>query len=81
MLEINRLYRIIGRCEGKIRRLEAPVETEAAQPAKAEGEVIFGQPLEKLRSIPKETRMLYGGIGIGVLVALLIVLRLVKRGA
>jgi hypothetical protein len=84
MLEINRLYRILGSCERDIFHLETRQEQVEAKAAKAadEGEagsVIPGQSFEKIRSIPKESRMLYGGIGIGVLVVLMVALRLFRR--
>ncbi len=82
MLEINRLYRIIGRCDGEIRRLLAPPGAEAVQPATAETEteqVVPGQSFEAIRRIPKQTRILYGGIAIGVLIILLVGLRFLRK--
>ena len=58
MLEINRLYRIIGRCESEIRRLLAPPGAETVQPATVETEteqVVPGQSFEAIRKIPKQT--------------------------
>lgn len=83
MLEINQLYRVIGRCEGEILRLQTPASSEA-QSANAAGEteqVVPGQSFAAIRKIPKETRVLYGGIAIGGLVVLMIVMRLFKKRA
>lgn len=82
MLEINQLYRVIGRCEDGIRRLYAPPAENAVQSTASDGEtevVVPGQSFEAIRRIPKQTRVLYGGIAIGVLVLLLIVRRLLRR--
>ncbi len=83
MLEINQLYRVIGRCEGEIAKLQTPARNES-QAANAAGEteqVVPGQSFEAIRKIPKEKRILYGGIAIGGLVALMIVMRLFKKPA
>jgi hypothetical protein len=82
MIEINRLYRIIGRCEGEIDRLQAPPETEAVQPAKADSqteEIIPGQSFESIRKIPRQTRALYATVAIGGLILLVVASRLLKK--
>lgn len=82
MLEINRLYRIIGRCEADISKLKMPPEMESAQSANPDAtteEVVPGQSFESIRQIPKQTRVLYGSIAIGTLVLLVIVLRLLRK--
>jgi hypothetical protein len=82
MLEINQLYRTIGQCESKIDRLQAPPATETVQSQKAESEsesVEPGQPLAGIRSIPQKTRVLYGGIAIGVLLLAALVSRQVRK--
>jgi hypothetical protein len=82
MLEINRLYRIIGRCEGEIDRLQAPPVAEAAQPATNETEteaVIPGQSFESIRKIPKQTRIIYSAIAICVLILLVVALRVRRK--
>ncbi len=82
MLQINQLYRTIGHCQDEIARLQnpaPPAATGESQPtANDAGEIVPGQSFEAIRKIPKETRVLYGGIAIGVLVLLLIVFRMVK---
>jgi hypothetical protein len=87
MLEVNRLYRIIGRCETAINELQAPADTET-QPAKTEadgksevdtGTIIPGQQFEAIRKIPKQDRILYGSIAIGSLLLIVVVLRLFRR--
>lgn len=77
MAEINRLYRIIGRCHREIRDLLTPIE-EAAASAMAESEADPGNLVDRIQSVPKQTRLLYGGIGIGVLVGLVFLLRMIK---
>jgi hypothetical protein len=85
MLEINRLYRIIGRCQRELRHLQTEADIAAAasetqtdtvagdsQPAAAPG------PLAAIQRIPRQTRMLYGGIAIGALLILTVVLRMMK---
>jgi hypothetical protein len=83
MLEVNRLYRIIGRCETAINQLRPPAVAET-QPAKTEadaGTVIPSQQFEAIRKIPKQDRILYGSIAIGSLLLIVVVLRLFRRRA
>jgi hypothetical protein len=83
MLEVNRLYRIIGRCQTAINQLQAPAVTEA-QPAKTEadtGTIIPGQQFEAIRKIPKQDRIFYGSIAIGSLLLIVVVLRLFRKRA
>ena len=57
-------------------------ESATVEPAKAEtneGDIIPGQRLESIRKIPQETRRLYGGIAIGVLVLVLVLVRVFRR--
>ena len=57
-------------------------ESATVEPAKTEGDqgdIIPGQRLESIRKIPQQTRRLYGGIAIGVLVLVLVVVRLFRR--
>ncbi|HWF18257.1 MAG TPA: hypothetical protein VG754_03275 [Verrucomicrobiae bacterium] len=81
MQEINRLYRVIGKCEQQILEIKAPPENQAAQSGKTGDteEVIPGQSFESIRSIPRRTRAIYAGIGIGVLLLLVIVMRVVRK--
>ncbi|MDB6022400.1 MAG: hypothetical protein JWQ04_2257 [Pedosphaera sp.] len=81
MLEINRLYRIIGKCETEIEQL-ATQPAEGAQAAKSQGEteeIVPGQSFEAIRKIPLQTRKLYGGIGIGALLVIVIALRVFRK--
>ena len=81
MLEINQLYRVIGRCESEIARLKRPPATETTQPA-AQSDAdppIPGQLFERIRGIPARTRIVCGGAAIVGLVFLACVLRLAKR--
>jgi hypothetical protein len=57
-------------------------ESATVEPATAEtnqGDIIPGQRLESIRKIPRQTRLLYGGIAIGVLVLVLVSVRLFRR--
>ena len=57
-------------------------ESTTVQPAKTEvneGDIIPGQRLESIRKIPQQTRLLYGGIAIGVLALGLVLARLFHR--
>ena len=77
MLEINRLYRIIGRCETELARLQTPVESESK--IMAESAAAPGTFIEGIQRIPREQRALYGGIAIGTLVVLMFAARLLRR--
>ncbi len=79
MQEINRLYRIIGHCRGEIDRLQSPVFVDKETTNTTEGEVIPGQSFEAIRKIPKEKRLLYGGVAIGALLVVMILLRLARK--
>lgn len=82
MIEINQLYRIIGRCDGEIDRLQTLSTMESVKSSQAEDEsesVAPGQPLTAIRSISQKTRGLYGGIAIGVLILLVLVSRLFRK--
>jgi hypothetical protein len=85
MLEINRLYRIIGRCETDMARLESAAGNEAASSETSASDTEQAAPpagiVGRISSIPRETRLRYGGIGIGVLIVLAVGLRLVRRKA
>ena len=75
MLEINQLYRIIGRCESEIERLQAPpvdkVQTSVA--------AALDPVLDRILSMPEGTRTLYIGIALGGLILVVILYRSVKR--
>lgn len=83
MIEINDLYRIIGRCEDEIAQLRAPPSSSKAKAMKANADDADapdpGQSFEHLRAVPRGTRMLFGGIAIGFLVVILVVRRVVKK--
>jgi hypothetical protein len=85
MLEINRLYRIIGRCEKEIRRMQAPPEvvSSAADQVDSNAEPASAPTgaLARIQSIPRQTRLVYGGIAIGVLIVLAIGLRLLRKNS
>jgi hypothetical protein len=89
MVEINRLYRIIGHCESQMRRLDARADAAAmavenSNRAAADTETVAAPaaapepPLAGIRSIPREKRILYGGLAIGALIGLALLLRLLK---
>jgi len=83
MIEVNRLYRIIGRCEDEINRLQAPpaTATQTTTEAVETETVVPGQSFESIRAIPKQTRILYGSGAIGVLVVVVIALRLLRKNS
>jgi len=82
MLQINDLYRIIGRCEREMRRLQPPAVVDVDETTDLESttdSADVAPQLNSIRSIPKETRLLYGGIGIGVLLVVVLGLRVMKK--
>ncbi len=82
MVEINNLYRVIGRYEDKIAQLSAPQSSSKAKATKANEDAADapepGQSFERVRAIPRGTRIFIGGIAIVILLAVLIV-RAVKK--
>jgi hypothetical protein len=87
MVEINSQYRIIGHCQDQIRELQAgPIGNRAAALESSDdddstNDVASGQMLAGLRGIPRKTRLIYGGIVIGVLIVIFVVSRLFgKKG-
>jgi len=78
MLKINQLYRVIGRCEQEISRLQSPSPDETVR-ANSDGAEVPGGLVDQIRGIPVKTRALYGGIAIAALVFVVFVLRLAKR--
>jgi hypothetical protein len=70
MLEINSLYRIIGRCEADIARLQSPRSSE-----KGGLPPILAQAYERFGAIPRSTRALYCGSAVGLLVLVMLILR------
>jgi len=84
MAEINQLYRVIGRCEDEILQLLTPATSVAAKSGGSgnmDDPPEPGQSFARLRAIPVRTRVVYGGILIGLLVVLVVLLRLLKRTA
>jgi hypothetical protein len=84
MLEINRLYRIIGHCQSEILRLQPPPEAETAV---ASPDDTNGAPpaptglVGNIQRIPREKRILYGGMAIGVLIVVVVAGRVLKGRA
>lgn len=82
MVEINQLYRTIGRCEDELVQLLAPVSSptkSSAAVGNTDDAVEPGQRFARIRAIPVQTRVVYGSIIIGLLVVLVGLLRLLKR--
>lgn len=78
MLRINELYRIIGRCEHEMRQLQPSVAEDSGEQSMAEAtEATPG--LDSIRQIPRETRLLYGGIAIGALLVVVVGLRVFRK--
>ena len=73
MLEINRLYRVIGHCNNQIARLQVGSAAEAGDDGSEAPPA--GGLRDRLSRIPREKRVFYGGIGIGALLVLAIALR------
>ena len=74
MLEVNRLYRIIGTCERKLHTLQAPPEPAA----EIETEATETQPERKYEPVPKENYFKAAG-GVAIVLALYFVYRLVRK--
>lgn len=83
MLEINRLYRIIGHCESELDRLQNPAAAELEATASADGGASAGTAgfLDRVRSVPRETRITYGAIAIGGLLVIVAAFRFLRRKA
>jgi hypothetical protein len=84
MLEINQLYRVIGRCELGIKRIQGPAALVNTKPivldeGDAETHAGAGGLVERIRGIPAGTRVLYGGGAIVLLIIVASALRLMKR--
>lgn len=82
MIEINDLYRIIGRCEDEIAQLQAPRSSSKVKAVKVNEDAADapepGQSFERVRAIPRGTRILFGGIAI-VLLLVILVVRAMKK--
>ncbi|HEY1789517.1 MAG TPA: hypothetical protein VGJ73_15270 [Verrucomicrobiae bacterium] len=90
MLQINSLYRTIGHCQSEINRLQPPTRVEADTAASVSSDDTDSdstngaappKAIAAIERIPQQTRILYGSIGIGVLLVVVIGLRLVRKKA
>ena len=80
MLQINTLYRTIGHCQGEIAQLQNPPSADTAADAQSgTNDSAPAQAIAAIGSIPRQTRILYGGIGIGILLVLAVALRLLRK--
>ncbi len=82
MLQINSLYRTIGHCRSEIERLQPPPEADTAAAADTQDDTNGTAPpkaIAAIERIPQQTRILYGSIGIGILLVLAVVFRLVRK--
>jgi hypothetical protein len=82
MLEINRLYRIIGHSQTEIARLQSPPDAEAAAASPGGTDAEPAAPsgiVGSIQRIPREKRAFYGGIAIGALIVIVVAGRLAKR--
>jgi hypothetical protein len=81
MVEINRLYRIIGRCGNDIARLQNPqglaVGTESENNAETAGTGDGSKTVSPALAVSAEnrSRLLYGGVGLLVVAVVLLVVR------
>lgn len=76
MIEVNRLYRIIGACERNIRLLQAPPEPVAA--AETEAETTETQPERKYEPVPKGNYV-KAAVGVSAVLALYLAYRLIRK--
>lgn len=76
MVEVNRLYRIIGACERNIRLLQAPPEPVAA--AETEAETTGTQPERKYEPVPKGNYV-KAAVGVSLVLGLYVGYRLVRK--
>ena len=74
MVEVNRLYRIIGACERNIRLLQAPPEPVA----EVETEVTETPPERKYEPVPKGN-YIKAAVGVSIVLALYFGYRLVRK--
>jgi hypothetical protein len=79
MLKINDLYRIIGHCQSELNKLQNPITPETASASDNQSDEKPTGVVGTIQSIPKQTRILYGSVGIGVLIVLVVIMRLVKK--
>lgn len=70
MIEVNRLYRIIGTCERKIRLLQAPLEPIA----EVETEMTEAQPERKYEPVPKGN-YIKAAVGVSAVLGLYLIYR------
>jgi hypothetical protein len=77
MIEINQLYRVIGRCERELNQLQAPPVDPDVQATTPATDPAPDDPgfLARLQRIPQSMRLLYGGIAIGGLLLVMVVAR------
>ncbi len=81
MLQINSLYRTIGHSQAEIQQLQNPPGSETGD-ADAQSDTnanTTATAFEAIGCIPRQTRILYGGIAIGALIVLVVGLRLLKK--
>jgi len=84
MLQINSLYRTIGRCQTAIQQLQPPPAADAADATAADSQSDTNnaappKAIAAIERIPQQTRILYGSIAIGTLLVLVIAIRLVRK--
>ncbi|HTR43144.1 MAG TPA: hypothetical protein VMH87_16135 [Pseudomonadales bacterium] len=86
MLQINSLYRTIGHCQAEISQLQPPPPVAASQDTQdgqdAQSDTNDAAPpkaIVAIERIPQQTRILYGSIGIGTLIVVVIALRFIKK--
>jgi hypothetical protein len=80
MVQINSLYRIIGHSQDEIAKLQPPPAAQAAADSDSDSDTNSAPPaIAAIERIPQQTRILYGSIGIGTLIVIVLALRLVKK--
>ena len=79
MIEINQLYRVIGKCEQAVMQIQHPLPSTTPDSQRDNEVTVPDQPLAAIRAIPQEKRMLYGGIAIVAIIVLVLISRLLRR--
>ena len=82
MLQINSLYRIIGRSQTELEQWQSDLDAAKATETAAESDTNSPPPppaIAAIERIPQQTRILYGSIAIGTLLVLVIGFRFIKK--
>ncbi len=81
MVEINQLYRVLGKCERAILPIQKPPPSQELNASAEKEEVAPDRPLAAIRAIPQEKRILYGAIAVSILISSVLIARLFRKKA